>query len=53
MLIIALVLFVMLAVAAFCALRLARTPQAPVKVEASPMRATLERRIRDGADFRV
>lgn len=50
MLMIAVALFVMLAIAAFCAIRLTRAAPAPVP-EMSPMRATLERRIREGADF--
>ncbi len=54
MLIIAIVLFVLLAIAVFCAVRLTRTETAPAPAaEMSPMRATLERRIREGADFRL
>ena len=52
MLIIALALLVMLAAAVFCAVRLTRVAPKPI-AEVSPMKATLERRIREGADFRL
>ena len=50
MLIIALIFLVTLMLAAFCALRLTRTTVAP---DVTPMKAALERRMREGAEFRL
>ena len=50
---IALVLVAMIALAAFCAIRLTRiaAPKPAPVADVSPMKAALERRIREGRDF--
>lgn len=50
MLILTLVFLGLAVIAALCAVLLARSKAAPV-ADVSPMRATLERRLREGADF--
>lgn len=52
MLIIALVLIAMLALAAWCAVRLTRVGAAPA-ADVAPMKIALERRMREGAEFRL
>ena len=51
LLILALVLIAMLATAVFCAIRLARPVTTP-SADVASMKLTLERRVREGADFR-
>ena len=50
MLIIACVLIAMLALAAFCAVRLTRDGTMPV-ADVAPMKIALERRLREGAEL--
>lgn len=52
MFVITLILVVMLAIAAVCAIRLTRpTVQRAPRPEVSPMKAALERRMREGGDL--
>jgi hypothetical protein len=52
MLVITIVFAVMLAVAVLCALRLTRPAAAPAR-DVESMKTALERRIREGAEFRL
>lgn len=52
MLIIVFVLVVMLALAAWCAVKLTRAGAEPA-AEVAPMKIALERRMREGAEFRL
>lgn len=55
MFMLALVLVAMVALAAFCAIRLTRiaAPKPAPLADVAPMKVALERRIREGADFRL
>ena len=49
----ALILCLTIAAAGYCAVRLTRPVKRPLVAEVSPVKATLERRLREGADFTI